>query len=184
VADAVKQFLASAEARDLSGESMAAMAGGGARGWDTGADSKVLAFPPNNAGVMPLVVQGGKTVLVERYTPQTVNQWVDAREVQAGGSRWLLVLGRSTASASLVAYQWSGDGWQPANALAEGIDLQIAPSVRIRYTPGQTDPIRGLYVSGTTALQARFTSDGAGVAFCVTGSPCVTYQYSNHWVLK
>jgi hypothetical protein len=183
-ADAVKQFLASPEAQDLTGASMAAMAGGGARGWDTGSGSKVLAFPPNNAGMMPLVVHGGKTVLVESYTPQTVNLWVDAREVQAGGGRWLLVLGRSTASASLVVYQWSGDGWQPADALSEGIDRQIAPSTRARYAPGQTAPIRGLYVSGTTALQAYFTLDGAGVAFCVTGSPCATYQYSNHWVLK
>jgi|GEM_PF-4064622 len=187
VADVVKQYLQTPEAAGLQAAQIVAMVGAPAdrapRGWDF-ADSKVLAFPPNGSGLMPLLIQSGKTVLVETYTPRTVNQWLEARELQAGGNRWLLVLGRSTASASLLVYQWGGSGWQPANALDQEVNRTIGASTRIQYRPGQVEPVRGLYLSGSTDLKAYFTPAGNGVAFCEGGLPCIVYQFDNQWVLK
>ncbi|HWI62942.1 MAG TPA: hypothetical protein VNT75_13935 [Symbiobacteriaceae bacterium] len=187
VADVVKQYLQTPEAAGISAAQLAAMVGAPAGlaplGWDFGT-AKVLAFPPNGSGLMPLLIQSGKTVITETYTPRTITQWLEVREVQAGGKRWLLALGRSTGSASLLLYEWSGETWQPANALNQEVNLPIGPSTRILYKPGQTDPVRGLYVSGSTQMKAYFTPDGAGVAFCDNGRPCTVYQFSTQWVLK
>lgn len=186
-ADLVKQYLQTPEAEGLSAAQLVALVnadpGLAPKGWDF-SDSKVFAFPPNGSGLMPLVIQAGKTVLVESYTPRTVSQWLDAREVQAGGNRWLIVLGRSAGSASLLLYQWSGGAWKPVNALDQEVNLPIGPSTRILYKPGQTDPIRGLYVSGSTDLKAYFLPDGSGVTFCDDGRPCTVYQYASRWGLK
>lgn len=187
VADLVRQYLLAPESVSLSAAQLAAMVGAppelAPRGWDV-SGGRILAFPPNGSGLMPLLVQSGKTITVETYAPRTITQWLEAREMQAGGQRWLLVLGRSTASASVLLYQWSGDAWQPANALSQETDRSIGLSTRIRYTPGQTDPVRGLYVSGTTDLKAYFTPAGNGIAFCEGILPCTVYQFDNHWVLK
>lgn len=187
VAELVKQYLLAPESAGLSAVQMAAMVGAppelAPRGWDV-VGGRILALPPNGSGLMPLLVQSGKTITVETYAPRTITQWLEAREIQAGGQRWLLVLGRSAASASLLVYQWADDAWKPVDALAQPTNLSIGPSTRIRYTPGQTDPVRGLYVAGTTDLKAFFATTGDGVAFCEGIFPCTLYQFDNHWVLK
>jgi hypothetical protein len=187
VAELAKAYLLAPESAGLSAAQMAAMVGASPemapRGWDV-FGGRVFAFPPNGSGLMPLLVQSGKTVTVETYEPRTITQWLEAREIQAGGQRWLLVLGRSTGSASVLLYQWVGEAWQPANALDQETNRPIGPSTRIRYTPGQTAPVRGLYVAGTTDLKAYFAPAGNGVAFCEGILPCTVYQFDNHWVLK
>ncbi|MDF2628131.1 MAG: hypothetical protein K0R39_1962 [Symbiobacteriaceae bacterium] len=187
VAELAKQYLLAPESASLSAAQLASMVGAppelAPRGWDI-FGARVLAFPPNGSGLMPLLVQSGKTITVETYAPRTITKWLDAREMQAGGQRWLLVLGRSNGSASVLLYQFVGSAWQPVNALSQETNHPIGPSSRILYKPGQTDPVRGLYVAGTTELKAFFTPAGNGVAFCEGILPCTVYQFDNHWVLK
>jgi hypothetical protein len=185
--EAVRQFLQSPDTRALSSADLAAALGRDqgvpVAVFEAGPGAHVVGMPANAGGTAPVLVQSETGVLMEPVGPRSVVRWTDARVVEAGGARWLLVLGQSRSAAALLLYKWDGKGWQPANALDGSVDRILMERARISYSPGQVLPVRGLYTSGT-AVSATFTPDGQGVQFCENGRACVTYQYNNRWSLK
>ncbi|HEY3364201.1 MAG TPA: hypothetical protein VGK74_03980 [Symbiobacteriaceae bacterium] len=187
-AAAVQQFLPSPDAQGLSVTALAQALGAG-QGIDVAvfeadAVTRVVGLPPNPAGIVPVVIQADKSAVVESALPGTVSGWVSAKVVEVGGARWLLVVGRSPSSAAVLLYTWDGAAWQPVDALGERVDRLVGATARITYKPGQTDPVRGLYVKGGADLSTIVAPDGASVSFCEGGSACVTYQYDKKWLIK
>lgn len=181
VANTIKQYMLTPEASEASGAELAAVLGEGTRGWDPGGGARVLALPTNGAGILPVIVQAGNVAVVETPAPGAIDQWQDARAVQAGGGTWLLLLGRRSDRAALVLYQITGAGPQPVDALAEPTDKSIGEWSKIVYTPGQTEPVRGLYAVGKNDLKAYFTPEGSGVAFCEENKQCTIYRFDQRW---
>ncbi|HLN60358.1 MAG TPA: hypothetical protein VK464_02320 [Symbiobacteriaceae bacterium] len=185
-ADLLRQYLLTPETEGLTAaQVIAALPGAGLQGWDLVGGGRALALPYNTTGVTPLVVQSGKAAHIQYHEAGAIHQWTDVREIEAGGVRWLLALGRTPDRAALVVSSWNGSAWAPVNALDEPADKTIGEWSKITYTPGQTRPVRGLYATGHDDLQAYFTPQGNSVAFCEASRPCTVYQFAtNRWVLK
>lgn len=191
-ADAVKQFLLAPETADLSAQQLA-NALGRSEGidiqvFDAGSGSRVVLMPPNAWRVPPALIHSGKLVLVEAPQSGLVERWVGIRTVEAGGSRWLLLTGRSDETAAILLFQWEGGTWKQVNALAEAVDRPLGPSVKVFYTPGQTGPVRGIHAKGApVSLLTSFLPDGSGVSICEALYTCAIFRFdpaAGRWVLK
>lgn len=180
----VQSFLAAPETRQWTGPQVRAALGGLVQVYEPAPGSRVVALPKNSSGIIPVLIQGGPVVHTEVANPDLVDRWVDARVIQAGTEQWLLVLGRGKVTAVLIAFQWDGTAWQPAVPLPARVDRNVSERVRISYAPGQTSPVRGLYVYGAPELTANFTPDGKGVTFCEGPRGCLTYTFDKQWVLR
>jgi hypothetical protein len=187
-AEAVRQFIQTPEARALPADELATVLGRGQGVAITvfapGGATRVVGLPSIMGAGSPVLIQSEGGVLLEPVSVGAVAEWVGAREVVAGDARWLLVLGRSARAAAVLLYRWDGKGWQPANALDASVDRLIVDRARLSYSPGQTEPVRGLYVSSGRGVSAMFTPDGRGVRFCETTTYCVTYGFTNGWTVK
>lgn len=186
-AELIKQYLTSGDAAGASvAELVPALSGGtGLRGVDLREGGKAFVFPPNSSGVMPILLQSGQNVLIHAGgAPGTVEQWADLREVAGGNDRYVVVLGRSADKAAVLLYKHGARGWEPANALAQPADKMLGEWTILRYTPGQAEPVAGLYITGKTDLRAGFATAGNGVFLCEASKPCTTYVFEQGWVLK
>jgi hypothetical protein len=184
-ANALREYMLIPETAGLSASQLAAaLEAPSLRTWDLANGTRIIAFPPSNAGLSPIIVQAGTGAIMEVPAFQAVQQWIDARQVLAGGERWLILLGRSPDRAGVLLYRWDHETWQANDAVTASIDKPIGEWSKISYVPGQKEPVRGLYVTGRQDLQVRFTTDGQGVALCEFGKACATYKYDQRWVLK
>jgi len=147
-------------------------------------DTRVVAMPSNSVGLRPLLIQTAKGIAVEYSEPQAIQQWLDARVVDAGDSRWLVVLGRARESVSVLLYRWEGETWVPASALDQRVDRIIGGRVQLSYLPRQTTPVRGLFAYGSSQVSVKFTADGRSVQICENQTPCVTYAFGTKWEIR
>ncbi len=146
--------------------------------------TRLVGMPTNSAGLRPLLLQTSKGIVVETHETSAIEQWLDARVVTAGGTRWLVVLGRARESVSVILYRWEGDAWVKADALEQRVDRLIRDRVKLSYVPRQTNPVRGLVASGSAQVNAKFTSDGTAVQICETLTACATYFFGTRWQLR
>jgi len=151
--------------------------------YDAGAGTRVVSMPTNASGVVPVLVQADKSVVIESTAPLTVDRWVGARVVEGGGERWVVVAGKSTSAGAVLLYKWDGLTWQPVSALNEPFDRMIAERIRVSYAPGQTVPVRGLYVRGGPELTITVGPDGS-VALCEGTRACINYLFDSRWQLR
>lgn len=185
--DLIKQYLTSGDAGEASAAELTPVLGGsiGLWGLDLREGARAFVFPPNPTGPMPLILQSGSSVLVHTGgITGAVERWADVREVQGGSNRYILVLGRSADRAAVLLFQHTAEGWKPANALAQPAEKTVGEWTMLRYTPGQTAPVTGLYVVGRNDLRAEFAADGRTVQFCEADKQCTLYTYDQGWVLK
>ncbi len=151
--------------------------------YDAGANTRVVGLPLNGSGVVPVIIQADKNVVIESTAPRIIDRWVGARAVEGGGARWLVVAGKGTDSGAVLLYRWDGSAWQAANALDDRYDNMIAERIRISYAPGQTTPVRGLYVRGGPELTVSVGPDGS-VALCEGTRACTNYVFDSRWQMR
>jgi hypothetical protein len=187
-ADVLRKYLTEPETVGLTAaQVVAALPGAGLRGWDMGGSgneqTRAFSLPYNGTGVTPLVIQAGRYSAIEYHSAGAIQEWTDVRLVLGAGSEWIVALGRSPDRAAVVLFRWNRA--LPANALSEPVAKTIGEWSHITYTPGQTSPVRGLYVTGRTDLRAEFLPDGTGVALCEGSKMCTTYRIAgDRWVLE
>lgn len=186
-ADLITQYLISGDAGEASAAELTAVLGGGSglKGFDLREGARAFAFPAHPSGQMPLILQSGKHVLVHSGgIAGAVARWEDIREIQGGNDRFVVVLGRSPDRAAALLFKHTAQGWQPANALEQPAEKTVGEWTMLRYTPGQSAPVAGLFVVGRADLRVQFAAGGSAVEFCEADKLCTTYTYDKGWGLK
>ncbi len=186
--NAVKHFLLLPEARLLTAqqleEALGRSQGLDIRVYDAGGGSRVVVLPPTNLGASPVLIQSGEQIRTETAAPGYLDQWSRVWTASSGEDRWLLLFGESEHGAALVLHRWQDGAWQPVDAVSEPVERVLGSKIRIRYQPGQTHPVRGLFVPGGPDLVVSFLSEGRGVTFCERYRACAIYQLKDGWELR
>lgn len=150
---------------------------------EAGLETRVVALPFNPTGEVPIVISAGGQAFAESPAPRIVETWIAASAFEAGGNKWLLVVGKGRGAWVVVPYRWSENQWRPTALLDQPIDKVIAGRARVSYSPGQSYPVRGFWIYGTEDILVSFGTGGKSLRFC-QGPTCLVLQYDKVWTLR
>jgi len=177
-------YLSAPETRALSPIALQTAIGMDLQVFQPEPETRLVAMPTNSVGLRPLLIQTDKGIVIETHEPRAIEQWHDAKVVDAGNERWLLVIGRARESVSVLLYKWVGDTWVKTPALEHRVDQVIRERVLLSYRPGQSMPVRGLFAFGSTQVSAKFTPEGTGVQICEGQTTCLMYTFETKWDIR
>jgi len=149
---------------------------------EAGENTRLVALPRNPGGMGLAVLHAPGQAEVVAVYDGLVTDWEGVRIVQGGGEARLLLLGRSTKGAALLAYQQANGFWVPVDALQEEVNRLLMGSMRVMHIPGAERPVRGIAALGGSRLTAQLTD--AGARFCEGPFACVNYVYDGGWKLR
>lgn len=177
--EALAQFLAGQavdqiNARDLNALSSSLTILEGADG------TKVVGLPATPSGFSGAVIRAGDATTTLITTGGAVSRWDSAHLLEDGGERRLVVIGRSATGFALITYRWDGAGWALVDPLNERVDQTLGSGARIRYTPGQQEPVPGIQVTGRDLV---VTPMNQAISIC-NRTTCTTYAYEIDWKLQ